>query len=107
MKQLYKTVFKNKCPECGKSGTLRFDGGKSNKCISSAGAHGRGYKTGVPEHEITCIHCDSDFDVVRGKEKMGNSKKKLTPLTNPVKSSKEEFNKLDMMDKEENLPDLI
>ena len=94
MTQWYKTVFKNKCPECGRTGTLRFDGGKSNKCITSSGAHGRGYKVGVPEHEITCIHCDSDFDGVTGLEKNYGHSTRLKTLEKPKKSSKAEFGKL-------------
>ena len=92
--KLWKTTFKNYCPECGRTGTLRFDGGFANKCITSAGAHGRGYKTGVPEHEITCIHCDSDYDGVTGLEKNSRHSTRLTRLTKPVKSSKTEFNTL-------------
>ncbi|MBP5422366.1 MAG: hypothetical protein J6Y78_08005, partial [Paludibacteraceae bacterium] len=94
MTKWYKTVFKNKCPECGRQGTLRFDGGKSNKCITSSGAHGRGYKVGVPEHEITCIHCDSDFDGVTGLEKNYGHSTRLKTLEKPVKSSTAEFGKL-------------
>lgn len=92
--QLYETVFKNYCPECKRSGTLRFDGGKANKCITSAGAHGRGYKIGVPEHEITCIHCDSDFCGVTGTEKDTNHSTRLKTVKKPKKSSKTEFHKL-------------
>lgn len=94
MTQWYKTIFNNKCPECGRQGTLRFDGGKANKCITSTGARGRGYKVGVPEHEITCIHCDSDFDGVTGLEKNYGHSTRLKTLKNPVKSSTTEFGKL-------------
>ena len=92
--QLYKTVFKNKCPECGRTGTLRFDGGKKNKCITSTGARGRGYKVGVPEHEITCIHCDSDFDGVTGLEKDSGHSTRLKMVDKPVKSTQSDFGKL-------------
>ena len=94
MTKWYKTVFKNKCPECGRQGTLRFDGGKKNKCITSSGAHGRGYKVGVPEHEITCIHCDSDFDGVTGLEKNYGHSTRLKTLEKSVPSSTAEFGKL-------------
>lgn len=90
----YKTVFKNYCPICGKSGYLRFDGGKKNKCITSAGAHGRGYKIGVPEHEITCNYCDSDYCGVTGAEKWYTVRGRLKTVKKPVKSSEKEFNKL-------------
>lgn len=92
--QLWETIFKNKCPECGRKGTLRFDGGKANKCITSAGAHGRGYKIGVPETEITCVHCDSDFCGVTGIEKDSKHSTRLTTLKKPKKSSKSRRAKL-------------
>ena len=92
--RLYKTVFKNKCPICGKEGTLAFDGGKANKCIKSAGARGRGYKIGVPEHEITCNACDSDFCGVTGAEKWYTVRGRIKTLEKPKKSSKAEFAKL-------------
>ena len=92
--QLYKTVFKNKCPECGRTGTLRFDGGKANKCLTSTGARGRGYKINVHEHEVTCNHCDSDFDGVTGLEKNYGHSTRLKMLEKPKKSSKAEFGKL-------------
>ena len=90
----YKTVFKNKCPICGKEGTLAFDGGKANKCITSTGARGRGYKIGVPEHEITCNACDSDFCGVTGAEKWYTIRGRIKTLEKPKKSSKAEFAKL-------------
>ena len=93
MTTTYKTVFKNKCPHCGRA-ELRFDGGASNKCITSPGAHGRGYKIKVPEHEITCNHCDSDFDAVTGLEKNYGHSTRLKTVQKPVKSSTSEFNKL-------------
>lgn len=94
MNQMYKTVFKNRCPECGSKGTLVFDGGKKNSCVKSAGAHGRGYKIAVPEHEITCNHCDSDYDGVTGLEKNYGHSTRLTTLEKPVKSGTSEFGKL-------------
>ena len=90
----YKTVFKNKCPICGKTGKLAFDGGKENKCITSAGAKGRGYKINVPEHEITCNACDSDFCGVTGAEKWNPSRGRLTTIKKPVKSNSNEFSLL-------------
>ena len=92
--QLYKTIFKNWCPECGKTGKLVFDGGKKNKCVKSAGAKGRGYKINVPEHEITCNACDSDFDGVTGLEKDSNHSTRLKMIEKPVKSTESEFAKL-------------
>lgn len=92
--KLYKTVFKNKCPICGKVGTLAFDGGSANKCITSAGAYGRGYKIGVPEHEITCNACDSDFCGVTGAEKWYTIRGRIQTIKKPVASSQAEFNKL-------------
>ena len=91
--QLWETQFKNYCPECKKKGYLRFDGGKANKCISSS-TYGVPYKPSVPEHEITCVHCDSDYDGVTGLEKNYGHSTRLTRLTKPKKSSKARFAKL-------------
>lgn len=90
----YKTVFKNYCPICKRWGYLRFDGGSKNKCITSEGARNRGYKIGVPEHEITCVACDSDYCGVTGAEKWYTVRGRLKTVKKPVKSSENEFNKL-------------
>ena len=87
---LYKVVFENYCPYCGKHGTLRFDAGKSNKCLSHLS---RGYKRGVPEGEITCTNCDCDFDSVTGVDKQP-AKRWLKRLKKPVRSNKNEKAKL-------------
>ena len=90
----YKTVFKNYCPNCKKSGGLRFDGGKKTKCISSQ-VDGLGYKPSVQaEKEITCIYCDSDYCGVTGQEKSHGHVSRLKTVKKPVKSSKAELNKL-------------
>ena len=90
----YKTVFKNYCPNCKKSGGLRFDGGKKTKCISSQ-VDGLGYKPSVQaEKEITCIYCDSDYCGVTGQEKSPGHVSRLKTVKKPVKSSKAELNKL-------------
>ena len=88
---IYKTIFKNKCPYCGKA-TLRYDDGKKNGCITNHGHHGN--KTEVPEGEITCHNCDSDFDGVTGLEKSNRHSGRLTMIKKPVKSSKSEKSKL-------------
>ena len=88
---IYKTVFKNKCPYCGKA-TLRYDDGKKNGCITNHGHHGN--KKEVPEGEITCHNCDSDFDGVTGLEKSNRHSGRLTFIKKPVKSSKTEKAKL-------------
>ena len=91
--QLYKTVFKNYCPNCKKSGGLRFDGGSKNKCITSS-TYGHPWKDGVPEHEVTCIYCDSDYCGVTGIEKSHGHISRLKTIEKPKKSSQKEFNKL-------------
>lgn len=90
---LYKTVFKNYCPNCKRWGTLRFDGGKANKCITSS-TYGVPWKPSVPEHEITCIKCDSDYCGVTGLEKSHSHTSRLKNVKKPVKSSKSEFQQL-------------
>ena len=88
---IYKTIFKNKCPYCGKN-TLRYDDGRKNGCITNHGH--RGNKREVPEGEITCHNCDSDFDGVTGLEKSNRHTGRLTMVKKPVKSSKSEKTKL-------------
>lgn len=85
--KIMKRIYENKCPHCGKA-ELRYDDGKKNGCIKKFGHSGN--KTSVPEGEITCNHCDSDFDGVGGKEKITGSSKRLKPVTSPVKSSQKE-----------------
>lgn len=90
----YKTVFKNYCPNCGKKGYLRFDGGKSTKCITSQ-KDGLGYKPSVQhEKEITCVHCDSDYCGVTGQEKSHGHVSRLKVVTKPKKAKESDLNKL-------------
>lgn len=92
--KLYRTVFENYCPNCKRKGYLRFDGGKKTKCITSQ-KDGWGYKPSVQaEHEITCVHCDSDYCGVTGQEKSHGHVSRLKTVKKPVKSSQSEFNKL-------------
>lgn len=92
--RLYRTVFENYCPNCKKKGYLRFDGGKKTKCITSQ-KDGWGYKPSVQaEHEITCVHCDSDYCGVTGLEKSYGHISRLKTVKKPVKSSQSEYNKL-------------
>ena len=92
--RLYRTVFQNYCPNCKKKGYLRFDGGKKTKCITSQ-KDGMGYKPSVQaEHEITCVHCDSDYCGVTGQEKSHGHVSRLKTVKKPVKSSQKEFNNL-------------
>jgi hypothetical protein len=89
---LWKTVFKNYCPECGRSGYLRFDGGSKNACITSS-TYGVNWKPSVPEHEVTCVACDADFCGVTGQEK-SHHRTRLRVVESPKKSSHAEFTKL-------------
>lgn len=92
--RLYRAVFKNYCPECGHKGYLRFDGGRKTKCITSS-TYGHAWKDDVQaEHEITCIHCDSDYCGVTGQEKSYGHTSRLKVVKKPVKSSQKEYNKL-------------
>ena len=93
-KNLYKTIFKNKCPHCGNA-TLRWDSCRSDtKCIYTGNWNGTkgSWGGGIPETEITCTHCDSDFSVL-GVEK-DSPYKKLTKVGSRVLSSKAEQTKL-------------
>ena len=92
--KLHRTVFQNYCPNCKKKGYLRFDGGKKTKCITSS-TYGHPWKDDVQaEHEITCIHCDSDYCGVTGQEKSYGHISRLKTVKKPVKSSQSEYNKL-------------
>lgn len=94
--QLYKSIFRNKCPHCGKA-TLRWDSARSDtKCIFTQHWNGskRNWDGGIPETEITCNHCDSDFDAVTGWEKDGKYSSKLKKVGSTVKSTKSEQTKL-------------
>ena len=92
--KLYRTVFENYCPNCKHKGYLRFDGGKKTKCITSQ-KDGWGYKPSIQaEHEITCIHCDSDYCGVTGQEKSHGHVSRLKTVKKPVTSSQSEYNKL-------------
>ena len=92
-RSIYRTVFKNKCPSCGREGTLVFDG-KSNKCINTKW-HNRGYKVEwTYEHGITCYACDADYDCTTGLNTDTSHSNKLKMLEKPKKSSSTEFKKL-------------
>lgn len=69
----YTKVWKNICPNCGKSGVLRAIGAK-------------GRKTAV-EGEINCTNCDFDLDGVQGYEKINGSTKHLEAGSSSSKSS--------------------
>lgn len=93
---IYKSFFKNKCPQCGKEGVLRWDSGRSDtKCIYCGGYHGSKRTWGnISETEISCNDCCSDFDCVTGWEKDGGFSSRLKKVGKTVKSSKKEQNKL-------------
>ncbi len=65
----YNTTFVNYCPKCGIYGTFTFN------------------PKGVPEGEITCSHCDSDYCGVTGKDKLSGSSYYLTKVGSSIKVS--------------------
>lgn len=91
---IYKSIFKNKCPHCGKA-TLRWDRGtKGTKCIYCGGYNGSKRTWGnISETEISCNNCCADYDAVTGREK-DSPYKKLTVVKKGVLSSKAEQDKL-------------
>lgn len=82
---IVKSVFKNKCPFCGKA-TLAWGFKYSN--LLGEGSDGSG------EGHIYCIPkwggCDADFGCVTGREHKIGSNKYLTKVTKSVKSSRSE-----------------
>lgn len=64
-------TFKNYCPKCNSSGSLKFN----PKC--------------VPEGEWTCTQCDTDYCAADGLEKMPGSPYSLVPYKAPEVSAQE------------------
>lgn len=91
----YATIFKNKCPRCGKS-TLRWDSGLSGaSCITCGGYHGSKSSWGdISESEVSCNACCSDFCGATGWEKDGAFSSRLSIYKEPVKASKSDKHKL-------------
>ena len=87
---IYKTIFENKCPRCGKP--LVWDAGREGtNCVRCGGYKGSKRTWGnISETEITCTGCCSDYDAVTGYEKINNPKYHIKKVTSPVKSSKAE-----------------
>ena len=93
-RNIYKTIFKNKCPHCG--GKLVWDSGrKDTNCV-----HCWKYKKSkrewgnISETEITCSSCCADFCAVTGWDKDGKYSKRLKYAKSPQLSNKSEQNKL-------------
>lgn len=69
----YTKTWKDKCGYCGRVGTLQIN------------------PKGVPEREITCSHCDTDYCGVTGKSKEGGCtmRYKLEPATKAVETTEQ------------------
>lgn len=91
---IYKTIFENKCPRCGKP--LVWDSGRSDTdCVHCGGyKHSKREWGNISETEITCTGCCSDYDAVTGYEKISKPKYHIKKVANSVKSSKAEQDKL-------------
>lgn len=70
----YTKTWKNKCGYCGRVGTLQIN------------------PKGVPERELTCSHCDTDYCGVTGKSKEAGCtmRYKLEPATSAVETPEQE-----------------
>lgn len=92
--QIYKTIFKNKCPHCG--GELVWDSGRTDSDCVHCGSykHSKREWGNISETEVTCKSCCADFDSVTGWDKDGKFTHKLTKVGSTVKSTKAEQNKL-------------
>lgn len=91
--QIYKRVFENKCPHCG--GKLVWDSGRADSdCVHCGGySHSKREWGNIHETEFTCVSCCADYDAITGYEKDAPWLR-VKPVTQPVKSSKAEQNKL-------------
>ena len=82
---LHKTVFKNKCPHCGKEALIwgyQWGSGK----VPCKGT----YEGGSSEGHIFCKNCDADYGCINGKEHINGSNYYVSRVTKPVKSSQKE-----------------
>ena len=91
--QIYKRVFENRCPHCG--GQLVWDSGRSDSdCVHCGGySHSKREWGDIHETEFTCVSCCADYDAITGYEK-DSPWLRVKPVTEPVKSTKAEQNKL-------------
>ena len=94
--QWYKVVFKNYCPECKESGTLRYDSGtEKTHCITCGPYNGSKRTWGdISEGEVSCNSCCADYCGATGWEKDGGFSSRLTTAVKPVESSQAERDKL-------------
>lgn len=90
--KFYKSIFENKCPFCGKTGTLVWDWnwGRVSSCTGTA-------EGGSTESHVFCAQklggCDADFSAF-GADHMSPPRAHLTRISGPELSSKEEATKL-------------
>ena len=87
--QLHKTIFKNKCPHCGKEALIwgyQWGSGKV-PCKDT-------YEGGSSEGHIFCKNCDADYGCITGREHINGSNYYVKVVSKPVKSSQKEANKL-------------
>lgn len=91
---IYRTIFVNKCPHCGKP--LVWDSGRADTDCVHCGRyqHSKREWGNISETEITCTNCCADFCAVTGWDKDGKYSKQLKKVGKSVKSSKAEQNKL-------------
>ena len=88
----YKSVFKNKCPFCGRK-TLVWDWnfGSYSSCSGA-------YEGGTAEGHIYCSTklggCDADFSCIDGKDHSYTPRDSLTRVSGPDRSSRDEAIKL-------------
>ena len=86
---LHKTVFKNKCPHCGKDALVwGYQWGSAK--VPCKGT----YEGGSSEGHIFCKNCDADYGCINGKEHKDGSNYYVKRVSNPVKSSQKEASTL-------------
>ena len=93
--KLHKTIFQRKCPHCGSSElywNIWWNGSESSGAYATFPCTGR-KEGGSAEGHIFCKKCDADYGCITGNEHVSNGKK-LTIISGPVASSREEALKL-------------
>lgn len=90
----YQSVFKNKCPFCGKA-TIIYDifwAGENSSCGYSK-CKGSS-ECGSIEGHFFCTNCDADFSIIDGADHMNPPRNHLSRVSGPTKATKQDAYKI-------------